>query len=44
MCRKKKEKGVGLVLGSPLNRASCHGFRVVVAGVAGPMGVRQLVA
>lgn len=46
MRRRQGGKGGGgsVILGSPQKGAGFHGFRVVVAGVAGPMGGRQLVA
>lgn len=46
--KKKMKKGEGEERAGhsehPTDGASCHGFRVVVAGVAVPMGGRQLVA
>ena len=36
--------GQSVILGNTQKGASYHGFRVVMAGVAGPIGGRQLVA
>lgn len=40
MKRRGKRRGGGgsVILGTPQTGAGCHGFRVVVAGVAGPIG------